>query len=76
MIANMVEPTTGKDAVNVATMEVIEQEAPGQVAPKQSLAGTLSEGHLSMEHGYVPETSKDVPEQDVATPSFDSKWST
>jgi hypothetical protein len=49
MTTNMVEPTTDKDAVNVATMEVIEQEAPGQVVPEQSLAGTLSEGHMSME---------------------------
>jgi hypothetical protein len=69
MIANMVEPTTGKDAVNMATTEVTEQEAPRQVAPKQSLVGTLSEGHLSAEQGHVPDTSLDVPEQDAATPS-------
>jgi hypothetical protein len=30
----MVEPTTDKDAVNVATTEVTEQEAPGQVVPE------------------------------------------
>jgi non-homologous end joining protein Ku len=36
------EPTTSKDVVNMATMEMIEQEA-----PKQSLTGTLSEAHLS-----------------------------
>jgi hypothetical protein len=69
MIANMVKPTTGKDTVNVATMEVTEQEAPRQVAPEQSLVGTLSEGHVSMEQGYILETSQDVPEQDVAIPS-------
>jgi hypothetical protein len=34
MAANMVEPTMGKDAVNVATTEVTEQEAPGQVVPE------------------------------------------
>jgi hypothetical protein len=38
MTTNMVEPTTGKDAVNVVTIEVTEQEARGQVAPEQSLA--------------------------------------
>jgi hypothetical protein len=65
----MVEPTTGKDVVNMETIEVTEQEAPGQVAPEQSLVGTLSEGHLTMKQGHVPETSQDVPEQDVATPS-------
>jgi hypothetical protein len=48
MTANVVEPTTGKDAVNVATTDVTEQEAPGQVVPEQSLAGTLSEGHMSV----------------------------
>jgi hypothetical protein len=69
MTANMVEPTTGKDVVNVATTEVTEQEASGQVAPEQSLAGTLSERHLSAEQGHVPENSQDVPEQDATTPS-------
>jgi hypothetical protein len=49
MTANMVKPTTGKDAGNVVTTEVTEQEAPGQVALKWSLAGTLSEGNLFME---------------------------
>jgi hypothetical protein len=69
MTANMVKVMTGKDAVNVATTEVTEQEAPGQVAPEQSLTSTLIEGHLSMEQGHVPKTSQDVPEQDAATPS-------
>jgi hypothetical protein len=50
----------------VATMEVTKQEAAGQVTPEQSLPGTLSEGHLSMEQGHIPETSQDVLEQDVA----------
>jgi hypothetical protein len=54
MTANMVELTMGKDAINVATMEVTEQEAPGQVAPEQSLTSTLIEGHLSMEQGHAP----------------------
>jgi hypothetical protein len=57
MTANMVESTTGKEVVNVATTEVIEQEVPGQVVLEQSIAGTLSEGHLSVEQGNVPETS-------------------
>jgi hypothetical protein len=43
------EPTTSKDAVNVANTEVPEQ-VPEQVAPEQSLLGTLSEGQ-------VPETN-------------------
>jgi hypothetical protein len=55
-----------KDAVNVATMEVAEQEAAGQVAPEQSHLGTLSEGHLSAEQGHVPKISQDVPKQDTA----------
>jgi hypothetical protein len=60
------EPTTSKDAINVATMEMTKQEAAGQVTPEQSLPGTLSEGHLSMEQGHIPKTSQDVLEQDVA----------
>jgi hypothetical protein len=57
------EPPMSKDEVNVANMEVPEQE-PGQVpeqealeqvAPEQSLPGSLSEGQ-------VPETNQSVPE--------------
>jgi hypothetical protein len=62
MTANMNEPTTGKDVGNMATTEATEQETPRQVAPKQSLAGTLSKGQF-------PETSQSVPEQTMATTS-------
>jgi hypothetical protein len=59
-----------KDAVNVANLEVPEQvpeqvpkqEALEQVAPEQSLLGTLTEGQ-------VPETNQSVPEQTIATTS-------
>jgi hypothetical protein len=34
MTANMNEPTTGKDAGNMATMEATEQETPRQVVPE------------------------------------------
>jgi hypothetical protein len=64
------EPTTSKDVVNVANMEVPEQEprqvpeqeAPEQVAPEQSLLGPLSKGQ-------VLETNQSVPEQTTATMS-------
>jgi hypothetical protein len=64
------ELTTSKYAVNVANMEVpeqvpkqvLEQEVPEQVVPKQSLPSTLSEGQ-------VPKTDQSVPEQTMATTS-------
>jgi hypothetical protein len=64
------EPTTSKDVVNVASIEVpeqvpklvSEQELPEQVVPEQSLSSTLSEGQ-------VPETNQGVPEQTTATTS-------
>jgi hypothetical protein len=64
------EPTTSKDAVNVASIEVpeqvpklvSEQEPPEQMALEQSLSSTLSEGQ-------VPETNQGVPEQTTATTS-------
>jgi hypothetical protein len=64
------ELPTSKDAVNVANMEVLEQEhgqipkqeAPEQVAPEQSLPGPLSEGQ-------VPETNQGMPEQTTTTMS-------
>jgi hypothetical protein len=58
----MVEPTTGKDAVNMANTEVPEQEAPEQVALEQSLPGTLSEGQ-------DPENDQSMPEQTTGTMS-------
>jgi hypothetical protein len=60
------EPTTSKDAGNVANMkvpeQVPEQEASEQVAPEQSLQGPLSEGQ-------VPKTNQSVPKQTTATTS-------
>jgi hypothetical protein len=56
---------TSKDAVNMVTTKMTEQEV-----PEQSLAGTLSEGHLFTGQRHIPETSQDVPEQDAATPSL------
>jgi hypothetical protein len=64
------EPTTSKDAVNVASTEVLEQvpklvskqEPPEQEAPEQSLPSTLSAGQ-------VPETNQGEPEQTTATTS-------
>jgi hypothetical protein len=64
------EPTTSKDVVNVASIEVpeqvpelvSEQEPPEQVAPEQSLLSTLSEGQ-------VPKTNQGMPEQTTATTS-------
>jgi hypothetical protein len=45
----------GKDAGYMAITEATEQETPRQVAPEQSLAGTLTKGQ-------VPETCQSVPE--------------
>jgi hypothetical protein len=45
-----------------APEQVSEQAAPEQVAPEQSLLGTLSEGQ-------VPKTNQGVPEQTTATTS-------
>jgi hypothetical protein len=64
------EPTTSRDAVNVASTEVpkqvpepvSEQEAPEQETPEQSLLSTISEGQ-------VPKTNRGVPEQIMATTS-------
>jgi hypothetical protein len=64
------EPSTSKDAVNVANTEVPKQEpgqvpkqeAPEQVMPEQSLSDPLSEGQ-------VPKTNQIVPEQTTATMS-------
>jgi hypothetical protein len=44
------EPTTSKDAGNVANMGVLEQEAPEQVAPEQGFPDPLTERQ-------VPETN-------------------
>jgi hypothetical protein len=65
-----VEPTTSKDAINVANMEVpkqvpeqvSEQEAFEKVAAEQSLSGTMSEGQ-------VLETNQSVPKQTIAATS-------
>jgi hypothetical protein len=64
------KPTTSKDVVNVASIElpeqvpeqVSEQAAPQQVAPEQSLSGTLSERQ-------VPRTNQGMPEHSTATTS-------
>jgi hypothetical protein len=44
MMVNVNEPATRKHVGNMATTEATEQEMPRQVAPEQSLAGTLSKG--------------------------------
>jgi hypothetical protein len=49
------EPTTSKDAVNVAATEATEQEVTEQVVPEQSLLGTLSEGQVPETHQSMPE---------------------
>jgi hypothetical protein len=62
MTVNVNELATGKDAGNKATTEATEQETPRQVAPEQSLTGTLSKGQVS-------ETNQSTPEQTTATMS-------
>jgi hypothetical protein len=46
MTVNVNESATGKDAGNMATTKATEQETPRQVAPEQSLMGTLSKGQV------------------------------
>jgi hypothetical protein len=54
MTAHIVESSTGKDAINVATTEVTEQETSGQVAPKQDAATT------SLTQSGLPDTAARV----------------
>jgi hypothetical protein len=71
-----VELTMSKDAVNVANTEVPEQvpkqvskqEVPEQVAPKQSLSGTLSEGQ-------VPKMKSERTRADHDHHELDARWS-
>jgi hypothetical protein len=53
------EPTTSKDAGNVANIGVPEQ-VPEQVAPMQGLSDPLTDRQ-------IPETNQGVPEQTIAT---------